>query len=190
MNIALKLCYKSGTQVPPPGSLFFFLFSSILYYLPSISTVHVQIQIDSANTCPISPSLKSLGVVVKAKKHGSVSCRTFNVIVAAFSQIFPCLPLFCSFLILIIFHGMVRNVALNGRPCPLSSALPSRGGVIPRTTPELVLTGFHFFTYQHGPLWKCFPVLKLFNVLGLSPWPNIYIDMGSLIFHPHNNNNR
>ena len=23
--------------------------------------------------------------------------------------------------------------------------------------------------------------------LGLGPWPNIYIDMGSLSFHPHNN---
>ena len=169
MNIALKLCYKSGTQVPPPGSLFFFLFSSILYYLPSISTVHVQIQIDSANTCPISPSLKSLGVVVKAKKHGSVSCRTFNVIVAAFSQIFPCLPLFCSFLILIIFHGMDWSVALNSGPYPLSSALPSQGGVLPRTTPRVALIGFHFFTYQHRPLWKYFPVLGLVRVLELGP---------------------
>ena len=30
--------------------------------------------------------------------------------------------------------------------------------------------------------------LEVFNVLGLGPWPNIYIDMGSLAFHPYNFN--
>ena len=113
----------------------FFPFLLYLYCLPLISTIHVQIQINSADTCPINPSLKFLGVVVKAKKYSSVSCRAFNVIVVAFSQIFPCLPLSCSLLIPIIFHGMVRSVALNGRPFPLSSAWPGRGGVLPRTGP-------------------------------------------------------
>ena len=144
LNIALKLCYKSGTQLPlpqgflgPPRIPFFFPFSSILYYLSFIYTVHVQIQIGSANTCPINPSLKPSGVVVKA----------FNVILATSSQIFPCLPLSCSFLILILFHGTVRSVALNGRPYPLSSALPSRGGVLPWTTLGVALIRYHFFTY-------------------------------------------
>ena len=27
--------------------------------------------------------------------------------------------------------------------------------------------------------------LEVFIVLGLGPWPNIYIDMGSLAFHPY-----
>ena len=71
-------------------------------------------------------------MVVKAKKYGLISCRAFKVTIAAFSQIFSCLPLSCSFLILILFHGMVRSVALNGRPFPLFSTLPSRGGVLPR----------------------------------------------------------
>ena len=35
------------------------------------------------------------------------------------------------------------------------------------------------------PLWTCFPILRLVKVLGLDHWPNIYIDMGSLTFHPH-----
>ena len=74
-------------------------------------------------------------MVVKAEKHGSVSCRAFNAIVATFSQIFPCLPLSCSFFILIIFRGMVRSVALNCSPFPMSSALPGQGGVLPWTGP-------------------------------------------------------
>ena len=42
--------------------------SSILYYpFPPISTFHVQIQIDNFDICPISPSLKSLGVTVRLK---------------------------------------------------------------------------------------------------------------------------
>ena len=88
----------------PP--LVFALFS-ILYYFPSIPTAHVQIQIYGADTCPISPSPKSLRVVLKAGKQGSVSCKTLNALAAAFSQIFPYLSLSFSFLILILFHGVV-----------------------------------------------------------------------------------
>ena len=99
-------------------SPFVFALSPILYCLPSISTAHVQIQIYGADTCPISPSPKSLGVIVKAEKQGSVSCRTLNAIVAAFSQIFPCLSLFFSFLILILFCGVVRCVTLKQQIVP------------------------------------------------------------------------
>ena len=94
----------------------------------------------------------------------------------------------CSFLIPIIFHEMVQNVALNVRPYSLSSVLPNRGGVLPWTILGVALIGFHFFSYSHRPFWKCLPVLGLFNVLGLGPWPNIYIDMGSLTFHHYNTN--
>ena len=31
----------------------------------------------------------------------------------------------------------------------------------------------------------CFLVLKLVKVLELGPWPNIYIDIDPLAFHPH-----
>ena len=105
-------------------------FPPILYYLLPISIIHVQIQIDSDDTCPISPFPKSLGVVVKVEKQGSVSYRAFNVIVAAFPQIFSGLPLSFSFLILILFHGMTRSITLNDRLSLLSLALPGRGGVL------------------------------------------------------------
>ena len=147
LNIALKLCYNLAPSSPSfRGLSFFFPFSSILYYLPFISTVYVQIQIGSTDNCPINPSLRSFEVVVKAEKHGSVSCRAFNAIVAASSQIFQCLPLSYSFLILIIFHGMVRSVTLNDRPYPLSSVLTSRRGVLPQATFGVALIGFYFFT--------------------------------------------
>jgi len=42
---------------------------------------------------------------------------------------------------------MVWNVALDGKLYPLSSALPSKGGVLPQTTLGVALIGFHFFTY-------------------------------------------
>ena len=102
--------------------------SSILYYLSLISTVHVQIQIYGVDTCPISPSPKSLGVVVKAGKQGSVSCRTLNVLATVFSQIFSCLSLSFSFLILILFRGVVRCVTFRWLTVPflLGLAYPRR----------------------------------------------------------------
>ena len=109
-------------------SPFVFALSPILYYLPSISTVHVQIQIYGADTCPISPSPKSFGVVVKAGKQGLVSCRILNALAADFSQIFSCLSLSFSFLILILFHGVVRCVTFRWLTIPflLGLACPRR----------------------------------------------------------------
>ena len=57
------------------------------------------------------PSLKSLGVVVKAGKQGSVNCRTLNALAAAFSLSF-------SFLILILFCGTVRCVTFKWLAVP------------------------------------------------------------------------
>ena len=122
----LILRYCSPNFVPSLASPFLFLFSSILQSLPFISTVHVQIQIDSVDTCPINPSLKSSGVVVRLKSMVQEVYRAFNAMIVAFSQIFSGIPLSCSFLILILFHGMVRCVALSGRSYPPSSVLPSR----------------------------------------------------------------
>ena len=118
-------------------SIFWILYyqglSFILYYpLPPFFTFHVQIQIGNSDTCPISPSLKSLGVTVRLDL---VSCRAFKVVVAALSQIFYSSHLSCPTLILTPFPGMVQNVALNGRLCPLSSALPNQGGILPRFPP-------------------------------------------------------
>ena len=90
---------SSYVVCPPPP--FTSPVPSILYYFPPISTVHIQIQIYGADTCPISPS-PNFGVVVKARKQGSINCRTLNALAATFSQIFPCLSLSFSFLILIL----------------------------------------------------------------------------------------
>ena len=43
------------------------------------------------------------------------------------------------------------------------------------------------FTYQCGLLERYLPVLELFNVPGLGPWPNIFTDMYSWAYHPYNN---
>ena len=53
----------------------YFSFYTSLY--PS-SNVHVQVQLFRADTCPISPYPKWLGVVVKTEKYGSVRRRVFN----------------------------------------------------------------------------------------------------------------
>ena len=132
------------------------VWSSILYYFLPISTVHMQIQIYGADTCPISPSPKSLGVVVKARKQGSVSCRTLNALTAAFSQIFSCLSLSFSFLILILFRGVVRCITFRWLTVPflLRLACPRRSsslGWAPSPTYTLLwasrfitpTTGFH-----------------------------------------------
>ena len=37
-----------------------------------------RVNLSKADTCPISPYPKSLGVVVKAKEFGSVRCRVLN----------------------------------------------------------------------------------------------------------------
>ena len=118
----VQACPKSLLS-PPFISLY-------LYYFLLFPTVHVQIQVDSDDVCPISPFPKSLGVVVKIEKQGSVSYKALNVIVTAFPQIFLGLPLSFLFLIFILFHGTVWSVILNDRPSLLSSALPGRGGVL------------------------------------------------------------
>ena len=61
-----------------------------------------------------------------------------------------------SFLILILFHGMVRCVALNGRSYPPSSALPNREGVLPRIIPGVILVGFSFFHLLTHSLMEVF----------------------------------
>ena len=75
--------------------------------------------------------------------------------VAAFSKIFPDLPLSCSFLILILFHGMVRCVALNGKSYPPSSALPSQEGVLPRTTDFGWISFLHLLTQSIMEVFSC-----------------------------------
>ena len=85
-------------------------------------------------------------------------------------KIFLGFSLSCSFLILIIIHGMIQNVTLYGKPHPLTSALLSRGGILSRTT---LLDGFNRISLLH----------LLTQILGLGPWPNIYIDMGSWAYH-------
>ena len=95
----------------------------------------------------------------------------------------------CSFLTLVLFHGMVRSIILNGRPYLFSSALPSRGGVLSRTAPRMIPIGFHSFT-NTKPFESVFLVLGLPRVLRLGPWPNICTDLSCLAFYPHNRPSR
>ena len=61
---------------PSPFSrLLTFPFIPACVHCPS-STCRVNLS--KTDTCPISPYLKSLGVVVKAKEFGSVRCRVLN----------------------------------------------------------------------------------------------------------------
>ena len=57
----------------------------------------------SSGTCPISPPLQLLGVVVKIEKHGYVRHKALNVVMAAFPSnisIFSVVPLcFNTFLV-------------------------------------------------------------------------------------------
>ena len=60
-------------------SLFLWIayFSFYISMYPS-SNVHVWVRLSRTDTCPISPYLKWLGVVVKAEEYGPVRCRVFN----------------------------------------------------------------------------------------------------------------
>ena len=40
---------------------------------------------------------------------------------------------------------------------------------------RMVMIRLHLFTYQHGFLRRCLPILGLLNVLGLGQGPNIYL---------------
>ena len=98
------LCYQSAPLSFSPSPLFYIIF---LQSPPPTCIFRFY----GADTYPISPSPKSLGVVVKAGKQGSVSCRTLNALAAAFSLSF-------SFLILILFCGTVRCVTFKWLAVP------------------------------------------------------------------------
>ena len=58
--------------------LFWIAYFSFYTSLYPPSNVHVYVQLSRTDTCPISPYLKWLGVVVKAEKHCFVRRRVFN----------------------------------------------------------------------------------------------------------------
>ena len=132
--------------------------SAPLYCLPSPSFIEVSFLLNwvpNADTCPISPSPKLLGVVIRAEKHGYVRDKALNAIMAAF-------PLDISILFVVLFCFSTFPVpwsdpsaTLSDRLFPLSSA---------RRILLMAKEGFF---------------------LGLGPWPNVYIDMGSPVCYPH-----
>ena len=63
-----------GLESPP----FWIASSSFYTRFHSPLNVHASVEIHRADTCPISPYPKWLGVVVKTEKHGSVRCRVLN----------------------------------------------------------------------------------------------------------------
>ena len=66
-------CY--GGSQPRPSVSFLPLFIVVLLFLNGVSWV---------GTCPISPSLQLLEVVVKAEKYGYVRHKALNAVMAAF----------------------------------------------------------------------------------------------------------
>ena len=64
--------FSSGGIGSPPSRLL--TFSFILAYVRFPSST-CRVDLSKTDTCPVSPNLKSLGVVDKAKEYGSVRCR-------------------------------------------------------------------------------------------------------------------
>ena len=83
--VPLVCCFGGGGGLSPTLSVslhsLFIVVSFLLNWVPRVST------------CPINPSLKLLGVVVKAEKHGYVRHKALNAIMSAFPSdisIFRC----------------------------------------------------------------------------------------------------
>ena len=61
-----------------PSLLFCVAYSSFCISLYPLSNVHVWVRLSRIDTCPISPYLEWLGVVVKTEEYGPVKCRVLN----------------------------------------------------------------------------------------------------------------
>ena len=72
----LFFLFTLGVNGPP--SQYIMLFSPFYTSFSPPSNVHVWVQFYRTDTCPISPYLKWLGVVVKAEWHGFVWRRVLN----------------------------------------------------------------------------------------------------------------
>ena len=116
-------------------------------------------------TCPISPPLQLLGVVVKAEKHGYVRHKALNAVMAAFPSnisIFSTVP-FCFSTFPVPWNDLECHYQWQVVSFILSyihaeeDSPHRRGGVFP----------------PHG--WGGV-------LLGLGPRPNVDIDMGLLVF--------
>ena len=128
---------------------------------------------------PINPSLKSLGVIVRL-------IRLKSTIQSTPEHSMPWQQLYLRYLqaffvlFLLNTYPLLRNnleycSSWQTIPFVLNLAKPRRGSGRISFLPLLAQTLLEVFTLSY-----------LFNVLRLGPWPNIYIDMGSLTFHPHN----
>ena len=106
-----------------PLLLFFFFFTPLFIVVFLLLT-----GVPRVGTCPISPYLQLLGVVVRTEKYGCVRHKALNTINAAF----PCtlsfyLSSFSTF-VLSLPCGMVWSFAIDGLLPLLPSAISIRGG--------------------------------------------------------------
>ena len=177
-----------------------FLSRPPFYFIP---TFHFHLhpscayQIVGVDLCPISTFLKSLSSSCKAENYCSDITSSLMGLESQLQSVqcggsnFPLnilqpFSLSCSFFILILISGMVRNVTLDGKPHLLTLALFSRGRIPPRTT---LLDHHDQISPLHPPTWilmTLFTVLGLLNVLRLGLWPNIHINIYSQAYHPYN----
>ena len=158
------LWWDGGSQPPPLHLSLFFLFIVVFFLLNGVPEV---------GTCPISPSLQLLGVVVRTEKYGRVRHKALNAIMAAFplgtfvfSVVLFCLQYFSCFV------GRYE-VSLPGASCLLYSwPHPCQGGfsLWPRR-------GFSL-DWALGPMqastwvyWSSTPTIYIFLNLNL----NLYI---------------
>ena len=133
-------CVLGGLPLPhPPFIVIFFLLNGV----------------SRVATCPISPSLQLLGVVVRTEKYGRVRHKALNAIMVAF-------PL-NTFVVLFCFSTF--PAPWGDRECHYQWQVASfiLGYTVPRRVLPMAEEGFF---------------------LGLGPCPNIDIDMGLLVFYP------
>ena len=110
------------------------------------------------STCPISPSLQLLGVVVRTEKYGRVRHKALNAIMTTF-------PLDTSVFSVVFFCFSAFPVLWNDMECRYRWYVAS-------------------FTLGYIHAKEDSPMAEEGFFLGLGPWPNVDINMGILVFYP------
>ena len=103
--------------------------SPLFVFTPLFIVVFLLLnRVPRVGTCPISPYLQLLGVVVRIKKYGCVRHKTLNAIKAAFPQTLPFYPLSFSTFVLSLPYGTIWSLATDGLLSLLPLAISIRGG--------------------------------------------------------------
>ena len=107
----LLVCW--GVSPPPLVSLFS-LFIVDFFLLNGVPMV---------GTCPIRPSLQSLGVVVRTGKYGHVRHKAIDAIMTSFSLDTSLFSIVLFYFITFLLRGTIWSVTTSGKLPFLSSAI-------------------------------------------------------------------